>query len=73
MKITNRKFLITIYWMLLGAGFVVAAIVGDTEIPENLIMWLGIVSCVYIGGNVVQKFIIPIVEALLGKLKDLKG
>lgn len=73
MKISSRKFIVTLYWMVLGAGFVLAAIIAGVKIPEDLIMWIGIVSCVYIGGNVVQKFVIPIVEALVGKLKELKG
>ena len=69
MKMASRKFFITIYWMALGAGFILASILGGAKIPEDLIMWLGIVSCVYIGGNVVQKFVIPVVEAIITKLK----
>lgn len=62
MKIASRKFFITIYWMVLGLGFIIGSILGDTAIPVDLITWIGIVSCMYIGGNVLQKFVLPILE-----------
>lgn len=49
--------------MALGIGFIIGSMIGNTEIPPDLITWLGIVSCMYIGGNVLQKFVMPILEA----------
>lgn len=62
MKINSRKFFVWVVWLI----FAILAVVFK-QITESLILWFGIVSCMYIGGNVVQKFVEPILSAFIKK------
>lgn len=52
MKITSRKFLAWLAWLLL----VVASFIFTKTVNDTLIGWFGVVTVIYIGGNVAQKF-----------------
>ena len=60
MKITSRKFIITMYWLAFGAVCTFMKYDPSTA----LIVVMGLVSIIYIGGNVVQKFIVPTLGAM---------
>lgn len=60
MKITSRKFLITLYWLIYG----VVCTILKYEPSIHLTIVMGLVSIIYIGGNVVQKFVIPTLESV---------
>ena len=58
MKITSRKFIITMFWLAFGT----VCTFMKYEPSTALVVTMGIVSTIYIGGNVVQKFITPILK-----------
>lgn len=56
MNIKSRKFIVWFSWYaIVVASFVITKTVNDT-----LIGWFGVVSIIYIGGNVAQKYLVPI-------------
>ena len=60
MKITSRKFIITMYWLAFGA----VCTSMKYEPSTALVIAMGLVSIIYIGGNVVQKFVVPTLDAI---------
>lgn len=62
MKIQSRKFIAWLAWYaLVVASFVITKTVNDT-----LIGWFGVITVVYIGGNVAQKIMLPKIPSIGG-------
>ena len=71
-KLTSRKFIVWIVWLIITIGVVVVSVIRNTgdDLISTVIQDFFYVSMLYLGMNVTQKGAFAIADALKGKEEE---